>query len=143
MKPVKITINSHAKGLNADDHLQTIFFGRMTERDGKFYVVYEETAATGLEETKTTIKWDNERIVILRHGKLEHRQEFSFGFTDNSLYKTPYMDIPVDAKTKTIDITSEDGIWKLCVEYSTAIGGDAPNEISLKIVIEEENKGEH
>ena len=53
------------------------------------------------------------------------------------------MDIPVVAKTKTIDITSEDGIWKLCVEYSTAIGGDAPNEISLKIVIEEENKGEH
>ena len=143
MQPVKITIESHAKGLNEDDCLQTIFFGQMTERDEKFYVVYEETAATGLEETKTTIKWDNERIVILRHGKLEHRQEFSFGFTDNSLYKTPYMDIPVVAKTKTIDITSEDGIWKLGVEYSTAIGGDAPNEISLKIVIEEENNVEH
>ncbi len=143
MKPVKITINSHAKGLNADDFLQTSFLGRMTERDGKFYVVYEETTATGLEGTKTTIKWDKERIVILRHGKLEHRQEFGFDFTDNSLYRTPYMDIPVVAKTKTIDITSEDGIWKLCVEYSTAIGGDAPNEISLKIVIEEENNVEH
>lgn len=143
MQPVKITIDSHAKGLNADDCLHTIFFGRMSERDGKFYVVYEETSATGLEGTKTTIKWDNERIVILRHGKLEHRQEFSLGFTDNSLYKTPYMDIPVVAKTQKIAITRDDDIWKLCVEYSSEIGGDAPNEISLKIVIEEENKGEH
>ena len=143
MKPVKITINSHAKGLNDDDFLQTSFFGRMTERDGKFYVVYEETVATGLEETKTTIKWDNERIVILRHGKLEHRQEFSFGFIDNSLYKTPYMDIPVVVKTKNIAITRDDDSWKLCVEYSTEIGEDVPSEISLKIVIEEENKGEH
>ena len=76
MQPVKITIESHAKGLNEDDCLQTIFFGQMTERDEKFYVVYEETAATGLEGTKTTIKWDMERVVILRHGKLEHRTIF-------------------------------------------------------------------
>ena len=143
MQPVKITIDSHAKGISGDDHLQTIFFGRMTERDDKFYVVYDETSVTGLEGTKTTIKWDNERIVILRYGKLEHRQEFSLGLTDNSLYKTPYMDIDVVAKTEKLDIDCEDGIWKLCVEYSTEIGEDAPNEISLKIVIEEENKGEH
>ena len=143
MQPVKITIESHAKGLDEDDCLQTIFFGQMTEREEKFYVVYEETAATGLEGTKTTIKWDMERVVILRHGKLEHRQEFAFGFIDNSLYKTPYMDIPVVVKTKNIAITRDDDSWKLCVEYSTEIGEDVPNEISLKIVIEEENKGEH
>ncbi|MGE4589457.1 MAG: DUF1934 domain-containing protein [Acidaminococcaceae bacterium] len=143
MQPVKITIDSHAKGLNADDCLQTVCFGQMTERDGKFYVVYEETSATGLEGTKTTIKWDNERIIILRHGKLEHRQEFGLGFIDNSLYKTPYMDIPVVARTNNIAIASEDGVWMLCVEYSSEIGGEAPSEIRLKIVIEEENKGEH
>lgn len=143
MQPVKITIDSYAKGLSGKDHLQTVFFGRMIERDGKFYVVYEENAVTGLEGTKTTIKWDKERIVILRHGKLEHRQEFAIGLIDNSLYKTPYMDIAVVVKTEKIGIKFVDGTWKLCVEYSTAIGADAPNEISLTIVIEEENEGEH
>lgn len=143
MQRVKITIDSHSKGLNAADRLQTIFFGQMTERDGKYYVVYNENAVTGLEGTKTTIKWDETRIVIIRYGQLEHRQEFAQGLVDNSLYKTPYMVIPVVARTKSMDIACANGIWKLYIEYSTEIGGDTPNDIRLEIAIEEEKQGEH
>ncbi len=143
MQSVKITIDSHSRSLNTDDCLRTVSLGQMAERDGKYYVVYEETDTTGLEGTKTTIKWDEKRLVIMRHGKLEHRQEFAAGLVDSSLYKTPYMDLPVVVRTKKLDITREDGAWKLSVEYSTEIGGDIPNEISLKILIEEENKSGH
>ena len=138
MQRVKITIDSHSKGLNAADRLQTIFFGQMTELSGKHYVVYDENAVTGLEGTKTTIKWDEKRIVIIRYGQLEHRQEFAQGLVDNSLYKTPYMVIPVVARTKSLDVAFENSIWKLHVEYSTEIGGDTPNDICLEIAIEEE-----
>lgn len=138
MQRVKITIDSQAKGLNAADRLQTIFFGQMTERGGKYYVVYDENAVTGLEGTKTTIKWDEKRIVIIRYGQLEHRQEFAADFVDNSLYKTPYMVIPVVARTKSMAVACENGIWKLHIEYSTEIGGDTPNDICLEIAIEEE-----
>ena len=138
MQRVKITIDSHSKGLNAADRLQTIFFGQMTELSGKHYVVYDENAVTGLEGTKTTIKWDEKRIVIIRYGQLEHRQEFAQGLVDNSLYKTPYMVIPVVARTKSMDVAFENSTWKLHVEYSTEIGGDTPNDICLEIAIEEE-----
>ena len=138
MQRVKIAIDSHSKGLNAADRLQTIFSGQMTERGGKYYVVYDENAVTGLEGTKTTIKWDEKRIVIIRYGQLEHRQEFAPGLIDNSLYKTPYMVIPVVARTKSMDVACENGIWKLHVEYSAEIGGDTSNDICLEIAIEEE-----
>lgn len=138
MQRVKITIDSQAKGLNAADRLQTIFSGQMAGRGGKYYVVYDENADTGLEGTKTTIKWDEKSIVIIRYGQLEHRQEFAQGLVDNSLYKTPYMAIPVVARTKSINVACENGIWKLHVEYSTEIGGDTPNDICLEIEIEEE-----
>ena len=138
MQRVKITIDSHSKGLNAADRLQTIFFGQMTELSGKHYVVYDENAVTGLEGTKTTIKWDEKRIVIIRYGQLEHRQEFAQGLVDNSLYKTPYMVIPVVARTKSMDVAFKNGTWKLHVEYSTELGGDTPNDICLEIAIEEE-----
>lgn len=138
MQRVKITIDSHAKGLNAADRLRTSFLGQMAERGGKYYVVYDETTVTGLEGTKTTIKWDKTSIVIMRSGKLEHRQAFAPGLIDNSLYKTPYMVIPVVARTKSMDVAFENGIWKLHIEYSTEIGGETPNDICLEIAIEEE-----
>lgn len=143
MQPVKITIDSRSKGLDSNDCLQTISYGQMTERGGKYYAVYEETAITGLEETKTTIKWDEKKIVIIRYGKLEHRQEFSTGLVDRSLYKTPYMVIPIVATTKKLDVSCKGGIWNLHVEYSTEIGGDSPNDICLEIVIEEDKKREY
>lgn len=63
MKPVKVRIVSRNKG----DESQTIehhYSGQFAEKQGKNYVIYAENEQSGLEGTKTTIKWDQERILI-------------------------------------------------------------------------------
>jgi len=53
--------------------------GRFAEKDGKFYVIYEESEMTGFEDTTTTIKVENERISMTRKGKYSGKMIFVSG----------------------------------------------------------------
>ena len=144
MKPVKIRIISSVKDENGKQQpSEQICFGRMTEKNGTNYVFYEESEVTGLEGTKTTIKWNDERIIILRSGTLDHRQEFCQGLVDKSLYQTPYLKIPLETATKYLYTGFRKGVWNLEIEYSLSHSGQPYGDMKILIEIEEDTKGGH
>ena len=144
MKPVKIRIISSVKDENGRQQpSEQICFGRMAEKNGINYVFYEESEVTGLEGTKTTIKWNDERIIILRSGTLDHRQEFCQGLVDKSLYQTPYLKIPLETATKYLYTGFRKGIWNLEIEYSLSHSGQPYGDMKILIEIEEDTKGGH
>jgi uncharacterized beta-barrel protein YwiB (DUF1934 family) len=144
MKPVKIRIISSVKDENGRQQpSEQICFGRMAEKNGTNYVFYEESEVTGLEGTKTTIKWNDERIIILRSGTLDHRQEFCQGLVDKSLYQTPYLKIPLETATKYLYTGFRKGIWNLEIEYSLSHSGQPYGDMKILIEIEEDTKGGH
>ena len=144
MKPVKIRIISSVKDANGRQQpSEQICFGRMAEKNGTNYVFYEESEVTGLEGTKTTIKWNDERIIILRSGTLDHRQEFCQGLVDKSLYQTPYLKIPLETATKYLYTGFRKGVWNLEIEYSLSHSGQPYGDMKILIEIEEDTKGGH
>ena len=144
MKPVKIRIISSVKDENGRQQpSEQICFGRMAEKNGTNYVFYEESEVTGLEGTKTTIKWNDERIIILRSGTLDHRQEFCQGLVDKSLYQTPYLKIPLETATKYLYTGFCKGVWNLEIEYSLSHSGQPYGDMKILIEIEEDTKGGH
>lgn len=144
MKPVKIRIISSVKDENGKQQpSEQICFGRMAEKNGINYVFYEESEVTGLEGTKTTIKWNDERIIILRSGTLDHRQEFCQGLVDKSLYQTPYLKIPLETATKYLYTGFRKGVWNLEIEYSLSHSGQPYGDMKILIEIEEDTKGGH
>jgi uncharacterized beta-barrel protein YwiB (DUF1934 family) len=144
MKPVKIRIVSAVQDENGKQQpSEQICFGRMAEKNGTNYVFYEESEVTGLEGTKTTIKWNDERIIILRSGTLDHRQEFCQGLVDKSLYQTPYLKIPLETATKYLYTGFRKGIWNLEIEYSLSHSGQPYGDMKILIEIEEDTKGGH
>ena len=144
MKPVKIRIVSSVKDENGRQQpSEQICFGRMAEKNGTNYVFYEESEVTGLEGTKTTIKWNDERIIILRSGTLDHRQEFCQGLVDKSLYQTPYLKIPLETETKYLYTGFRKGVWNLEIEYSLSHSGQPYGDMKILIEIEEDTKGGH
>ena len=144
MKPVKIRIISSVQDENGKQQpSEQICFGRMAEKNGTNYVFYEESEVTGLEGTKTTIKWNDERIIILRSGTLDHRQEFCQGLVDKSLYQTPYLKIPLETATKYLYTGFRKGIWNLEIEYSLSHSGQPYGDMKILIEIEEDTKGGH
>ena len=144
MKPVKIRIISSVKDENGRQQpSEQICFGRMAEKNGTNYVFYEESEVTGLEGTKTTIKWNDERIIILRSGTLDHRQEFCQGLVDKSLYQTPYLKIPLETAPKYLYTGFRKGVWNLEIEYSLSHSGQPYGDMKILIEIEEDTKGGH
>lgn len=134
MKNVKITVHSKS----TDESLKTVTVGEFAERSGKNYAIYEETEETGLKGTKTTIKWDSESVIILRSGVLKYRQELVIGKIDYSVYKTPYMNIPIETTTKSLRVSLKDGKHKIQSEYTMKIGSEEIKKMKLDIVVEED-----
>lgn len=139
MRPVKIKISSIT--IADEGELSSVtqaYKGELTEKNGKFYVMYKEDAQSGLEDTKTTLKWDTERIIILRSGGVKHRQEFAEGCTDNSVYQTPYLTMTLLTETRKLRVECSGGVWKLAADYLLYHGEALYGEMGILIEIEEE-----
>lgn len=143
MKPVKVRIVSITKDSDGEQKTEQICFGQLHEKNGKRYVVYEEGAVTGLEGARTTLKWDDERLIILRSGSLDHRQEFCRGLVDQSIYRTPYMDIPLETVTTYYYSYFRGGVWHIDVEYTLSHGQKPYGDMKIMMEIEEDTKGGH
>ncbi|MEG2343661.1 MAG: DUF1934 domain-containing protein [Acidaminococcaceae bacterium] len=143
MQPVKISITSHSETAGDCEDLATISYGQMTRRAYKYYVLYEETAQTGLIGTKTTIKWDEKQVTVIRRGAFEHRQDFAVGLLDESLYQTPYLAVKLQVTTKCLQFIEQAKSWHLHIEYTRIMEGGSPSAVSLEIVIEEAKESEY
>jgi uncharacterized beta-barrel protein YwiB (DUF1934 family) len=136
---VKVTVKSVNDTGSGIEKLEVVSFGTLRERNGSWYARYAESETTGFAGTHTTIKWNQERIVVLRSGSLEHRQEFFPGLEIDTIYKTPYMEIPMRIVTKTVSIKQHSASkWNLNVDYEVHYFETERNHIKLNIVIEED-----
>lgn len=91
--------------------------GRFAEKDGKFYVIYEESEMTGFEDTTTTIKVENERISMTRKGKYSGKMIFVRGEKRICSMHTPFGLLPVGVNpiSMTNGLTADGG--ELRIEY--------------------------
>lgn len=145
MQPVKISIVSITKDKENGEQQSSKqqYQGLLTEKNGKYYALYDEDAQSGLEGTKTTIKWDQERVIIVRSGTVQHRQEFCRGYKDQSNYITPYLKIPLLTETTYLYNYFRQGIWHLEMEYTLYHGESPYGEMKILIDIEEDTQIGH
>ena len=143
MHAVKITVCS-SSDVAGEKRIEMVSFGTLLEKNGSWYARYQESELTGLAGTTTTIKWDQERIIVLRSGNVEHRQEFFPGLNQASLYKTKELTIPLQTRTQTIAVTAlPDGVWQLDINYELLYGAAESTQRQLRIRIEEDKRREH
>lgn len=138
-KPVKIRILSTTKDENGyQPTTEQRYIGQMLEKNGYNYVMYTDSSEDGFAGTKTTIKWDEQRVLILRSGALTHRQEFATGMVDESVYQTPYMEIPLVTTTNYLYTYFRKGKYHIDLDYTLAHSGALYGEMKLLIEIEPE-----
>ena len=137
-KPVRIRVLSTTKDeKGVQPTTEQIYLGNMVAKNGKNYVMYKDTGEETFAGTKTTIKWDEERVLILRSGALEHRQEFFKDMVDESIYKTPYMEIPLVTKTNYLYTYFCKGVWHIDLDYTLTHSGEVYGDMKILIEIEE------
>ena len=102
---------------DANDEIELQTKGVFALKDGKFYIIYEESELTGFEDTTTTIKVSGDVVCMTRRGKFNSRMEFRLGEKCLCSYNTPFGVIPVGVNPIYVENNlTEDG-GSLSIEY--------------------------
>ena len=89
-----VTVQQPIDGSDGDKfELETL--GKFSEKEGKFYIKYDETELTGFKNTSTMVKISSDTVLMSRFGEVESRMEFALGKKRLCNYNTPYGAIPV------------------------------------------------
>jgi len=136
MQKINLHIFSKTRGENANPPVEQRLTGEMGEKNGVKYAFYKETGE-GMEGVRTALKWTDSSLVISRSGAVESHQEFRPSYCCRSVYKTPYLEIPLVSTTKKLVIVGNGKKHRLDVEYDLAHGDAHYGRMEIMIEIEE------
>lgn len=90
---------------NEEETIELITEGDFYDEGESFRLVYDETELSGLEGTRTTLKIQDEKVVMSRSGNASSVMEFERGKRHQSLYDTEYGSMYMEMYTTKVDVS--------------------------------------
>ncbi|HAL73462.1 MAG TPA: DUF1934 domain-containing protein [Clostridiales bacterium] len=114
--------------------------GRLYRKDPAWYVVYDESEATGMEGTKTTMKvGDDGTVSLIRTGSHGLRMSFSAGSRHITRMETPYGDLDVEIYTSVVQTQISDTGGYIHLGYSIDFNNRERMNTRLDVEIKKRN----
>ena len=134
-KSAVISVLSKQSG-NDDEQIEVVTPGLFYEKDGKFYIVYDETEISGMQGTKTTIKVEEDQFTLIRKGTTNTKMLFKEKHNDFIMYQTPHgmLQLAINIKKLSIDVDENGGNIKAV--YNMGISGQEAISTELSVKIE-------
>ena len=107
------------------------------EEDGALVLTYEESELTGLEGTRTTLRIEGERVVMLREGELNTQMIFEEGQRHLSLYATPYGTMSIGVRTWSLFIEMDSSGGELEMDYAVEVEYSTAGRNTFRIQVRE------
>lgn len=139
MKDVILRIlGRHSTACEPDDEqVEFITRGRIYNRNGVLYIIYEEGELSGLPNVRTTVKISPDNSVRMRRNGVDQDpgtlMVFTRGIRYEGLYNTPYGPFHMEIFTNRIvdSIDRETLIGSLLVDYNIVLKGLSENHTKL------------
>lgn len=139
----KVTIQVHGNQKYPEGHedqQDVITEGMLYERDGVFYVLYEESGSesTGFEEVSTFLIIKEGIVTLNRKGAVDLTQEFKTGELNRSIYTTCYGKIWLSVMPHKVecDLTVHGG--RISLEYDLFVDDNLVSYNALFLNIKED-----
>ena len=120
-----------------EDQMEFVTDGRLYERNGFYYLIYDESEISGLEGFRTTLKFDDKSLKMKRMSKSGPGPELYFeeGKRFSSNYDTPMGLMEVEVLTRSVRNLMDRDLktGKLDIEYDVSLGGVAEGKNKLII----------
>ena len=123
-----------------NDDLELVTSGRYYERNGKKYIVYEESEVTGFKEgTQTMLKIDGNIVTMSRTGTEGGNtyMVFESGKTHMGHYETPYGSFTVSTFTDKMKVDIGETEGDIRIDYFVDIDNVPQSANSLSMSIRE------
>jgi uncharacterized beta-barrel protein YwiB (DUF1934 family) len=129
------TTQTNELGEKDSIHFQTT--GNIYIKDNSTYLLYDESALSGMEGSTTSLKIEPNKVTLSRMGTSQLKHTFVEGVYDNGAYVTPYgtMITKVLPSKVFVDLTENGGSINL--EYELFVGKEKIGVNELLITVKE------
>lgn len=143
LRNVIVAVRGTQKDISGqEEKIELVTVGRYSRKNDTDYILYEESEISGMEDTTTTLKITTDRVVMLRRGRVEHKQEFIAGQKTESIYHTPYGALGVGIMTQNLVATAYQADTNeqqvAYIRYELEIEGQWQSTNTLSITVREE-----
>ncbi len=132
MKKVLVSVKGQS-GLGDEGLMELITEGKLYKKGNAFYVSYKETGMTGMEGTTTTLKIEENRVTLIRHGTVSSTFVFEEGRKNISHYATEIGVFTVEVKAGKVDSAMDEHGGMVAVSYSLDMFGREHNEFIMTV----------
>lgn len=134
MIPILLNITTRMKDETEEDQeISLVTEGKMGERNGHTYIVYEETELTGMKGSKSTLKIEPGKIVLIRYGEISTKMEFVENDIFMTTYNTPFGIFDMIIRTKIAKIMKQDEGGHIHLEYTIEISDSNTQRCIMEI----------
>ena len=135
-KDVILTISGlHDTDGESDAPIETMTPAQYYMKNGKHYIVYDEIL-DGLEGSlKSTIKFTEKQVELIRNGAASARMLFQPGQEHMVLYQTPMGPLSISLYTEDMEISVEEEKISLRIDYSLKTEDVVVSESTVNISI--------
>ncbi len=131
---VEIIIHSAQVLDGESDEMELSTLGHFYEKDGLYYLSYEETEVTGLEGHSTILKMGpGKQVTMTRYGKAASKLIIEPDECNSCVYNTEFGSLTLDVRGRQHELTIHEDHGRLFMAYTLDLGGGAIsyNEIEL------------
>ncbi len=128
MKEVMIRIKGkQVTRESGEDEMEFMTEGKLYERNGTVYLLYEETELSGVPGCKTRLRLRDGEIQMKRFGEgagLGNEILFEQGKRYTGFYDTPFGPIPIEVLTNRVSSSiTEEGSGDIDIDYDISLKG--------------------
>ena len=126
-----------------EEHVELVTCASLYERQGKFYVSYDESELTGLNGTRTTVKLDGKSVTLIRTGTYPSHMQFTEGERQVGLYDTGFGMLTISTHASRVYNTIGARGGELAIDYTIEIDQNVAGRHHFEMVVTPQNKAEN
>lgn len=140
-KDVLISVKGTQLMEGDSDVVEMIIPGSWFEKNGKQYLIYEESIAESEELTKNTVKVYPDKIEVTKRGLVDSHMTFECGRKHMANYSTPIGLIVLGLTTSALEIETDERELHVAITYSLEMNGEYVSNCRLELTAKERGEG--
>ena len=123
------------------DELEMTMPGKYYFRNGKHYVLFEETDEESQSVVKNRFKLSEDRLEISKKGVMNATMTFQRGEKSSSWYGTPVGDVQLGIEVTDMQLMEGEDEIEMNVAYALEMNSEHVSDSRIRLRIMERNKG--
>ncbi|WP_130805572.1 DUF1934 domain-containing protein [Senegalia massiliensis] len=115
--------------------IELVTEGKFYEKNDSYYLLYDESEISGLENSTTSLKIKQDEISMKRFGDNNSKMEFKKNYKYTTLYSTIYGNLDMEVSTQKIQVDIKEGKGKISLKYKLLISNNIESLNTLDITI--------